>query len=52
MPHGLLLKNTWNILWTWSKPRLDIGKLLAWQKVNHFIGVKNIARKDNLKKHI
>jgi len=52
MPHGVALKHTWNLLWTWSKPNIDFNRLLVWQKVNHFPGVKNIARKDYLKRHL
>lgn len=52
MPHGVSLKHTWNFLWTWSKPNVDFTRLLVWQKVNHFPGAKNLARKDYLKRHI
>eukprot|EP01022_Parablepharisma_sp_SALTPOND_P020230 TRINITY_DN361_c0_g1_i3.p1 TRINITY_DN361_c0_g1~~TRINITY_DN361_c0_g1_i3.p1 ORF type:complete len:707 (+),score=86.81 TRINITY_DN361_c0_g1_i3:571-2691(+) len=52
MPHGVSLKHTWNFLWTWSKPNIDFTRLLVWQKVNHFPGAKNLARKDYLKRHI
>jgi tubulin polyglutamylase TTLL5 len=46
------LKNSWNLLWTWSKPQIDFQDLIYFQKVNHFIGNKQIARKDLLKKNI
>ena len=36
LPHGLDLRNSWNFLWSWSKIRIDISKLLVWQKCNHF----------------
>ncbi|KAG7378933.1 hypothetical protein PHYPSEUDO_009295 [Phytophthora pseudosyringae] len=49
---GLGLKTTWNLLWTWSKPRVERQTLLAWQKVNHFQHAKALTRKDCLKKHI
>lgn len=52
MPHGVSLKHSWNLLWTWSKPNIEFTRLLVWQKVNHFPGAKNIARKDYLKRHI
>ncbi|GMF66635.1 unnamed protein product [Phytophthora fragariaefolia] len=51
-PSGLGLKTTWNLLWTWSKPRVERQTLLAWQKVNHFQHAKALTRKDCLKKHI
>lgn len=52
LPHGLELKTSWNLLWTWSKPQIDFSDLFYFQKVNHFIGNKQIARKDLLKKNI
>lgn len=52
LPHGLDLRNSWNLLWTWSKIKIDITKLLVWQKCNHFNGSKNVARKDFLKRNI
>jgi len=52
LPHGLDLRNSWNLLWTWSKIKIDISKLLVWQKCNHFNGSKNVSRKDFLKKNI
>lgn len=24
LPHGMDLKLSWNLLWTWSKPQIDI----------------------------
>ncbi|ETP01876.1 hypothetical protein F441_20957 [Phytophthora nicotianae CJ01A1] len=51
-PAGLGLKTTWNLLWTWSKPRVERQTLLVWQKVNHFQHAKALTRKDCLKKHI
>lgn len=51
-PSGLGLKTTWNLLWTWSKPRVERKTLLAWQKVNHFQYAKALTRKDCLKKNI
>lgn len=52
LPHGMGLKTSWNVLWTWSKPQIDMNKLLLFQKVNHFPFNKNISRKDLLKKNI
>lgn len=52
LPHGLDLRNSWNLLWTWSKIKIDISKLLVWQKANHFSGAKNVSRKDFLKRNI
>jgi len=52
LPHGLDLRNSWNLLWTWSKIKIDISKLLVWQKINHFTGAKNLSRKDFLKRNI
>ncbi|KAL7685314.1 putative tubulin-tyrosine ligase/Tubulin polyglutamylase, ATP-grasp, subdomain 1 [Plasmopara halstedii] len=49
-PAGLGLKTTWNLLWTWSKPRVERQTLLVWQKVNHFQHAKALTRKDCLKK--
>lgn len=46
------LKANWNLLWTWSKPQIDFTDLVYFQRVNHFIGNKQIARKDLLKKNI
>ncbi len=28
LPHGLALKTSWNLLWTWSKPQIDLNRLL------------------------
>lgn len=52
LPHGMNLKTSWNLLWTWSKPQIEFNKLLFWQKVNHFPLNKNLVRKDLLKKNI
>jgi hypothetical protein len=30
LPHGLDLRNSWNLLWVWSKIKSDITKLLVW----------------------
>ena len=52
LPHGMELKTSWNLLWTWSRPQIDQRFLCYFQKVNHFFGNKEIARKDLLKKNI
>ena len=52
LPHGLELKHSWNLLWTWSRPQIDFNDLFLFQKVNHFPGNKQLARKDLLKKNI
>ena len=36
LPSGLGLGTTWNLLWTWGRPKVDYSSLLAWQRVNHF----------------
>lgn len=50
LPHGLGLSNVWNLMWTWSKPKLDYSRLRVWQKVNHFPENKHLTRKDCLKR--
>ena len=30
LPHGISLKTSWNVLWTWSKPQIDLNKLLLF----------------------
>ena len=52
LPHGMNLRMSWNLMWTWSKPSLDFSKLLVWQQVNHFPETKNFSRKDMLKRNI
>ena len=52
LPIGLGLRTSWNLLWTWSKPKVDYVSLLAFQKVNHFRQAKALTRKDLLKKNI
>ena len=52
LPTGLGLKQTWNLLWSWSKPRVDRSTLLCWQKVNHFAGARALTRKDLLKRNL
>lgn len=52
LPHGLLLGNCWNLLWTYATPSIDQTKIFSFQKVNHLINNRIIHRKDYLKKHI
>jgi hypothetical protein len=52
LPHGLNLKQSWNLLWTWSKPQIDFKTLIYFQKINHFVNNKQLSRKDLLKKNI
>jgi len=30
LPNGMDLWNSWNFMWSWSKIRIDISKLLVW----------------------
>jgi len=52
LPAGLGLGATWNLLWTWSKPKLNLQSMLVWQRVNHFHDSKQLTRKDLLKKNL
>lgn len=52
LPGGLGLGLSWNLLWTWSKPRINYQHLLVWQRVNHFVDSKQLTRKDLLKKNL
>ena len=52
LPSDLGLKTTWNLLWTWSRPRVDYDKLLSWQRVNHYPGARHLTRKDLLARAI
>jgi tubulin polyglutamylase TTLL5 len=50
LPHGMLLGQSWNLMWTYSVPNLDWGKIFSFQKVNHLINNRIFSRKDLLKK--
>lgn len=50
LPQNLGLGLSWNLLWTWQKPKLNMSHLLIWQRVNHFVDSKQLTRKDLLKK--
>ena len=52
LPHGQRLGKSWNLLWTYSSPQIDMSKIFVWQRVNHFINNKSIGRKDLLKKSL
>lgn len=52
LPGDLGLRTTWNLLWTWSKPRINYDGLLIFQRVNHFPRSKELTRKDLLKRHV
>jgi len=46
--HGSQL---WNLMWTWSRPKINYNRLLLWQKVNHFPSSRHLTRKDCLKRN-
>eukprot|EP00753_Platysulcus_tardus_P015952 PLAT5349.1.p1 GENE.PLAT5349.1~~PLAT5349.1.p1 ORF type:complete len:1477 (+),score=587.10 PLAT5349.1:493-4431(+) len=48
LPTGLGLKTTWNLLWSWSRPKVNRSTLFTWQLVNHFPDNRMLTRKDNL----
>ena len=52
LPQGLGLGTSWNLLWSWSRPRVDMDSLMVWQKVNHFVDSRQLTRKDFLKKNV
>ena len=52
MPGGHKDSYAWNLLWTWSKPKINWSQLHIWQRVNHFPESKQLCRKDNLKRHV
>ncbi|KAJ1479279.1 tubulin-tyrosine ligase family-domain-containing protein [Baffinella frigidus] len=52
MPGNLSGNQSWNMLWSWSKPKINWADLNVWQKVNHFQEARQLTRKDNLKRHI
>jgi tubulin polyglutamylase TTLL5 len=43
---------TWHLLWTWSKPRIEYASLLAHQHVNHIPRSRELTRKDLLVRHL
>jgi hypothetical protein len=38
----------WNLLWSWSRPKLAFTSLLAWQRINHYPGSEQLTHKDML----
>lgn len=44
--------NCWNLLWTWSKPKINRDHLLSFQRISRFEGVSCLTRKDLLKKQL
>lgn len=44
--------NCWNMLWTWGKPKVNHNELLIWQRVNHLQNIKELTRKDLLKRNL
>jgi tubulin polyglutamylase TTLL5 len=52
LPTGKNLRQSWNVLWTWSKPHVEWQRLLVWQRVNHFPQNKNLVRKDLLRQNV
>mmetsp|Transcript_31453 Transcript_31453/g.46207 ORF Transcript_31453/g.46207 Transcript_31453/m.46207 type:complete len:1110 (+) Transcript_31453:63-3392(+) len=52
LPSGEGIGASWNLLWTWSRPKLDYDSLVIFQKINHFRNVKGLTRKDLLKKNL
>lgn len=51
LPPGLGLAS-WNLLWTWGRPRLSEEQLVTWQRYNHFTDSKQLTRKDLLKRNL
>jgi len=43
---------SFNLLWTWRQPQVDVQSLLLCQKINRFRGTRCLTRKDLLKKSI
>lgn len=52
LPQDLGLGMSWNILWSWGKPKINMSHLLIWQKINHFVDSKQLTRKDLLKRNL
>jgi len=44
--------SVWNLLWTWTRPKIDRNRLLRWQCVNRFSTTRCLTRKDMLKEHL
>ena len=52
LPSGLGLGLSWNLLWSWGRPRINTAQMLVWQRVNHFEDSNQLTRKDYLKKNL
>ena len=52
LPHGCSLRYSWNLFWSWSKPDIDLSRLLVLQRINHFPFNKNLSRKDLLYRNL
>jgi tubulin polyglutamylase TTLL5 len=52
LPPGLGLGASWNLLWSWSKPKINPKSLIIFQRINHFVDSKQLTRKDLLKKNL
>lgn len=52
LPSGYGFGVSWNLLWSWGRPKLNFSQLLVWQKVNHFSESRQLTRKDLLKKNL
>jgi len=49
---ALTLSFNWNLLWTWSRTKVDHFPTLIFQKYNHFEASRFLTRKDCLKRNI
>jgi len=49
---ALTLSFNWNLLWTWSRTKIDHFPTLIFQKYNHFEASRFLTRKDCLKRNI
>jgi hypothetical protein len=49
-PHNTL--QWFDLLWTWSRPKIAWEELLSFQRVNHFPNAREISRKDHLKRNL
>lgn len=52
MPVDVGPGSSFNLLWTWRQPQVDVQSLLLCQKINRFRGTRCLTRKDLLKKSI
>ena len=47
-----LQTRTWNLLWTWSRPRIKYESLFHFQRVNHFPGSRELTPKGHSEKKL